>query len=275
MKTDHWFLNNNLLDLNITHCDYGSFDDLLHSNDMIPYNRLFIIPSTCKCKNSYICHRLENKKKHFLKPGNIYFIPSNFDLEYAFYKELKLIGIHFSLELFSGLDLFTNETQMLSLEDSSKTGDTIWQDLGCSDSIKKIVNLRANILLLTGLFIRKTTDEIKSMKNIGDKYSLVFNWIRDNIKAGISISKMANIAGLSVDTFSRNFSRDLGLSIKQHLNQELVKEASRRLIYSDKKSKEIAMDLEFNDEYYFSRFFKKQTGLSPVEYRYRYSRGRS
>jgi YesN/AraC family two-component response regulator len=37
--------------------------------------------------------------------------------------------------------------------------------------------------------------------------------------------------------------------------------------YSDKKMKEIAETLRFNDEFYFSRFFKKMNGLSPSAYR--------
>ena len=42
------------------------------------------------------------------------------------------------------------------------------------------------------------------------------------------------------------------------------------LINTDKLIAEIAADIHFQDALYFSRFFKKKTGLSPREYRRNY-----
>jgi AraC family transcriptional activator of pobA len=39
--------------------------------------------------------------------------------------------------------------------------------------------------------------------------------------------------------------------------------------YSTLSIKQIAAELGFDDEAYFGRFFKKQTGLRPTEFRYR------
>jgi AraC family transcriptional activator of pobA len=63
-------------------------------------------------------------------------------------------------------------------------------------------------------------------------------------------------------------SRDvLGMSPSEFINARLVKEAQRELVYSSLTVKQVAHELGFNDPAYFSRFFLKQTGLKPTEFR--------
>lgn len=69
--------------------------------------------------------------------------------------------------------------------------------------------------------------------------------------------------------------RKLGETIRALINhttenvisQRLLIEAKRQLIYSDKNIAEIAYYLNFQDNSYFSKFFKKQTHMSPKQYR--------
>jgi AraC-like DNA-binding protein len=44
-------------------------------------------------------------------------------------------------------------------------------------------------------------------------------------------------------------------------------EAKRLLIYTDKSTKEIAYELGFEEVAHFSRFFKKQIGQAPTEFK--------
>lgn len=79
-----------------------------------------------------------------------------------------------------------------------------------------------------------------------------------------------------------DYARELGLGIiqlnnicKQHfskstealIQERVVLEIKRALVYSDKAIKEICYDLKFEDPAYFIRFFKKHTGVTPSEYR--------
>jgi AraC family transcriptional activator of pobA len=52
-----------------------------------------------------------------------------------------------------------------------------------------------------------------------------------------------------------------------HIQERLVLEARRLLFHTPQSVKEIAYDLGFADASYFSRFFKRETGLTPAEYR--------
>lgn len=51
------------------------------------------------------------------------------------------------------------------------------------------------------------------------------------------------------------------------IQQRIVLEAKRLLLYTDKSAKEIAFYLGFEDAAYFSNFFKKQAGQSPQDFR--------
>lgn len=46
----------------------------------------------------------------------------------------------------------------------------------------------------------------------------------------------------------------------------VISEAKRKLQYEEKSIKEIAFELGFKDQYYFSKFFKNHTGKSPSEF---------
>lgn len=273
MKTAKSFLqDNNFLDLQINHCDYGSFPELLHSYDTIPYNRFFIIPSESECRESYIRDRTKEDPVIPLESGQIYFIPADIDLEYSFRKELKLVGLHFGLELYPGLDIFREEKHITTLSDNRELGNRIWEELGKGDSLERTVLIRAMALQMAGFFIGSLDLEVTGMLNIRRKYGVVLDWIRENINATIEISDLAEVAGQSRDSLSRGFSRETGMTLKEYLNRELVKEASRLLLFSEYRVNEIARQLGFNDEYYFSRFIKKHTGLSPGKYRKIYGR---
>ena len=51
------------------------------------------------------------------------------------------------------------------------------------------------------------------------------------------------------------------------ISERIIIEAKRELYLTNKTIKEIAFELGYNDEYYFSRFFKKNADVSPQIYR--------
>jgi len=63
---------------------------------------------------------------------------------------------------------------------------------------------------------------------------------------------------------SRRFA---GKTVRQVLNERVVLEAKRLLVFSPDEVKTIAFALGFTDPYYFSRFFRRQAGVSPEQFR--------
>jgi YesN/AraC family two-component response regulator len=51
------------------------------------------------------------------------------------------------------------------------------------------------------------------------------------------------------------------------INERILIEAKRELYLTNKSVKEISIELGYNDEHYFSRFFRKNTSITAQKYR--------
>lgn len=65
----------------------------------------------------------------------------------------------------------------------------------------------------------------------------------------------------------------LGKSAGELIRERVLLEAKRLLVNSDLSVSQIASELNFEDNAYFARFFKKHTGVSPEAFRAEYTRG--
>ncbi|NQX39489.1 AraC-type DNA-binding protein [Pedobacter steynii] len=80
-------------------------------------------------------------------------------------------------------------------------------------------------------------------------------------------SDYAALLKLSPNAFAKRCSRYFGKSPSRLIQERVVLEAKKKLHLSRHSIKEIAYSLNFEDEYYFSRFFKKLTKVSPQTFR--------
>jgi AraC family transcriptional regulator, transcriptional activator of pobA len=75
--------------------------------------------------------------------------------------------------------------------------------------------------------------------------------------------------GVTPGTLSRTLTRLTGRTTKQLILERVLLEAARLLRFSDLSVKEIAARLGFNDQFAFSRAFKRQRGEAPLDFRNR------
>jgi YesN/AraC family two-component response regulator len=57
------------------------------------------------------------------------------------------------------------------------------------------------------------------------------------------------------------------MTFKEHLNRVRIEEAARLLANTDYSVMEIAIACGYKDQSYFTKVFKKLTGLTPKQYR--------
>ncbi|HCD9236753.1 TPA: helix-turn-helix transcriptional regulator [Elizabethkingia anophelis] len=77
----------------------------------------------------------------------------------------------------------------------------------------------------------------------------------------------ANKLNISKDSFSRKIKKQMGKSPSKLIQERVILESKRLLYLTNLSVKEIAAILSFEDENYFSRYFKKNTGIAPSEFR--------
>ncbi len=77
------------------------------------------------------------------------------------------------------------------------------------------------------------------------------------------VSEYANLLFKSPKTLSNIFSKQLGKSPLIIINERIILEAKRLLLYSNLTIEEIATELGYKDSGHFSKFFKKHTNNSP------------
>lgn len=114
------------------------------------------------------------------------------------------------------------------------------------------------------LFITQENEKYKN-KTIVD----VKKYIRDNIRKKLYLADIASHFCLTPNYFSQLFTKAAGITITEFITIEKIKEAKKMLQSSGIKIYEISDSLSFESAFYFSKVFKKITGLSPKEFQKR------
>ena len=83
----------------------------------------------------------------------------------------------------------------------------------------------------------------------------------------LDATEIARTAGMSYSYFSRCFHDVIGQSFSDYCLHVRMEHARNLLKYSGKSIQEIALSTGYQDEKYFSRIFKKSTGMSPSDFR--------
>jgi AraC family transcriptional activator of pobA len=88
-----------------------------------------------------------------------------------------------------------------------------------------------------------------------------------NFRAQRRIGFYAGTLAMTADRLNDHVKRATGVTAGHLLRQRVLTEAKRQLVFTDLAIGEIAYDLAFADPSHFGRFFKKQTGKTPQEFR--------
>lgn len=91
--------------------------------------------------------------------------------------------------------------------------------------------------------------------------------VEEHFKQYRQVSDYAEMMHGSPKSIANIFARQGEESPLEIIHNRLALEAKRLLLYTEKSSKEIGWELGFEDPSQFNRFFKKQIGLPPREFR--------
>jgi len=228
-------------------------------NVHFPLNRLWFI----KKGSGFI----ENSHHNIiLKKDRLYFIPANSTYTYNFQKELHLYYFQFTIKVLNIYDIFEKEIYAQEYILEKDEIEIFKKKITNKNKIIDALHLKLFLLQNIMYFIKE--DQIDFLNS--DRYSNYKNelkFIYKNLSIKLSLKDLEEKFFISQIVYRKSWKKDFGITFKQYIDRLLINEIKKKLILAEIKIKEVAFMYGFNDEYYFSRFFKKYTHLSPSDYK--------
>lgn len=137
-------------------------------------------------------------------------------------------------------------------------------------------NKQLEFLTLQELVLRIMQTQAKSLileeaagKNPQSRLARVIAYMDNHIAQEISMEELAQVACMSKPHFFRAFKIEMGLSPLLWFQKRKIQKACRELDKPNNNITDVAYALGFSQVGYFSRVFKKLTGMSPIAYKLR------
>jgi AraC family transcriptional activator of pobA len=134
-------------------------------------------------------------------------------------------------------------------------------------------HIAAGMSLLVALFVhvarlseRASAPAVASTERRALQIRQFRNLVAAHFREHQPVEFYAQKLGMTVAQLGRICREELSSSPLAIVNEHLVREAQRDLVYSGMSIKQIAHGLGFSDIAYFSRYFRKQTGVTPTEF---------
>lgn len=97
-------------------------------------------------------------------------------------------------------------------------------------------------------------------------------YIQNHTNAPVSLEDVACQVHRSTSYLMRRFKAELNMSIGEYITKCKLEEACSLLSYSDRSLAEISAYLCYSSQSYFQNVFKKQYGMTPMQYRRKYQK---
>ena len=126
------------------------------------------------------------------------------------------------------------------------------------------VESRGILFVLMSRFLKYATPKAEVRD---DRIQMSLNYIRKNIGSRLDIDLLADKACMSKDHYIRVFKRETGETPNVYITKRKLEKAELSLVTTALPIKSIADSLGYDDYSYFNRIFKKNAGVTPLQYR--------
>lgn len=216
-------------------------------------------------------------KRQKIKAGSVIFL---FKYEWHRYRPLKKTGW---TEYWLGYDgdyiesiyqnaLFDNSNPVVYIGDDTRFTQLMHHILSLledgSPGIEKIVASYVPVLLSTieTIIRQKPHQNNRTEKDIR-KFQIA---LIENFQHQINLEEIATSMDISYSWMRKKFKQVVGISPNQYILQLRLQKARDLLTTTDNQIKYISDECGFKSPFYFSKYFKKDTGLSPILFRKKY-----
>jgi len=125
--------------------------------------------------------------------------------------------------------------------------------------------------LCSSLLKKIIIDMHRDYTNVPDNSSKIvkktIDYIHSNYTNELSNSTLSSIAGFHEYYLNRLFKKNIGISMHKYILNLRINQGKHLLLNTDTPVSDIAFMIGFNSNTHFSTYFKKETSMTPYEYR--------
>ena len=198
--------------------------------------------------------------------------------------ETTLIIIGFTcqsdkLHYFANKPLLLDENQIKHLADIVKEGRNVFSppyNVPLYDMVKKKSALYGSEQMLRSLIelfliklIRKYEFSERSDEAQSPTFTIneIIEYLDNNFSEKITLEELAFLFRTNRSTLCKEFRAATNKSLGAYLADKKIQAIKKLLLQKEKSITQIAYDLNFDSVPYFCEFFKRQTGITPSQYR--------
>ena len=210
-----------------------------------------------------VVYMREGKKDICAKKGQLFVLsPGVCHYGTQVTEKVAFYWLHFSLDG----ELPFEKRFFESFEDSY-----LFKEILHYNNLPRVPEYLVNSVLLHILsqLCRLSDDEASELNAVAEK---IYEWIRINADASLTVKKVSEHFGYSADHVSRICKASFGVGAKVLIDRFILAKAKSSLSNTDKYVKEIAAEIGFEDDKTFIGFFKYHEGCFPSEFRNRFGR---
>lgn len=105
-----------------------------------------------------------------------------------------------------------------------------------------------------------------SVNNAATTLNLILTYMQDNINAGITVDSLVKYSGLNRTGINNLFKQNFNMGAIEYFIHMKIETAKKYLREDNFNVTQISEILGYSNVHYFSRQFKKYSGMSPIEY---------
>ncbi len=121
--------------------------------------------------------------------------------------------------------------------------------------------------ILKDIIIMLHRGDFRKLENAAETVSYVIEYIHNNFQKKLENKDLALLAGYHEYHLNRLFIKHTGMSLHKYILVQRMNEAKKLLLNTNIPLAEIAENIGFGNNTYFSYYFKKEFDISPSDYR--------
>ena len=167
--------------------------------------------------------------------------------KFALDSPITFVGKHLSVE-----------SRLLELIDEFRLKRPFYE-YSCAAHLLGVLSLLAEKASLASLASPVSRNDITEVRR----------YMHASIGKNITVAELAARCNLSESRFSHVFKEQMGISAVSYLSKIRIERATELLESTDMSVYDVGLAVGFETQSYFCRFFKREVGVSPSEYRRR------